>query len=224
MAKRKLKEWLESSPWVVLAGIVAAVLTFMINAGEQGWALYEKFTAKKPPEPSVEVASQRGFYVVRPTAEALKIPSVRNVFEGEKAIAKLLVKPPPVTGVVPLWPVQLLVLNPTKERLSLHSCTMHVYAPEMKLPAFSFGYFVSEKLELTATDEERLITIEPEGAQHIHVVFLMADIHRRQYAAPEYYSKPNRLDISCKDQSRREITARHTFYTPLKAADKRKLK
>jgi hypothetical protein len=214
--RRNLREWLESSPWVVLAGLIAAILTFLLNVGEQGWRLYERITAKAP-LPAIEVTAQRGYFLIRPTPEMLKLEVVQQVLSAEKSLTEIL-RPRPLTGRVPVWPVQLLVLNPTREKLNLHSCRMFVRAePEIKM-AISFGYFVSDTIDLKADDEERLFVVEPEGARQVQLMFVFAGLPEAPRTKFDLF-KPGYLDVSCRDQTRREIRTTYPIYSTLRAAD-----
>jgi hypothetical protein len=218
MTKRSLKERLEESPWFLAAGVVAAVLTFLIEVADKGVELYEKVTTK-PPAAVIEVASARGYHLVSPTERMKQIPVIQQLLDTEQVVKKLLIKPPAATGKVALWPVQLLVLNPTEDRLNLWGCRMTVSQKTSKFPIFAFGYFVSESLDVQAKDYERLIVIEPGTAQHVHVVFPFSGISAAQEPPDPSLFEPAYLHISCKDQLKRELRTSHPVYSRLRAQD-----
>lgn len=217
--RNRVKEFLDKSPWALGAVVFAAVLSFFMSAVDQGWRLYERVKAPTPARSAIEVVSQRGFDMVQPTDALRKIPVIQQVLSSDKFVHEALRKPPPVTGRVPMWPVELLVLNPTKEKLNLHSCQMLVRAPGFKLPSFSFGYFVSDSTQPSAEDSGRIINVEPEGALKVRLIFVFADLHYRQHQELSLFN-PAHIDLACKDQGRREVRTTYPVYSGIQANDK----
>jgi len=217
--RNRVKEFLDRSPWALGAVVIAAIFSFLLSAAEQGWRLYERVRAAPPPLGAIEVASQRGFLMVETTEDLRNIPVIRQVLSSEQFVHEALRKPPPATGRVPMWPVELLVLNPTKEKLNLHSCQMLVREPGNTFPSFSFGYFVSDGVDIRAGDSGRIIDVEPQGARRVRLIFIFADLHYRQHQKPSLFN-PAHIDILCRDQGRREVRTTYPIYSHIQANDK----
>jgi len=210
--RNRVKELLDKSHWALGAVIAAAVLSFLLSAIDQSWKLYERFKTPPPALGTIEVIGQRGFEMVETTEALRKIPVIQQVLGSDKFVHEALRKPPPSTGRIPMWPVEMLVLNPTKEKLNLHSCQMIARAPGFKLPSFSFGYFVSDSAQPAPEDSGRIIDVEPQGARKARLIFVFADIHYRHHQELSLFN-PGHIDIACRDQSRREIRTTHPIYS-----------
>ena len=81
MAERRnrVKEFLDRSPWALGAVVIAAVLSFLLSAVDQGWRLYERVKAPEPALSAIEIVSQRGFEMVE-TTEAQGRREVRTTY------------------------------------------------------------------------------------------------------------------------------------------------
>ncbi len=219
--RNRVKEFLDKSHWALGAVVVAAVLSFFLSAVDQGWKLYERVKISPLALSTIEVVSQRGFDMVETTEALRKIPVIQQMLSSDKLFHEMLRKPPPATGRVPMWPVELLVLNPTKEKLNLHSCQMLARAPGFKLPSYSFGYFLSDSAHPGAEDSGRIIDVEPQGARKVRLIFVFADLHYRQHQELSLFN-PAHIDIACRDQGRRELRTTYPIYSNIQGYDKQR--
>lgn len=212
--RNQVKEFLDHSPWALGAVVVAAVLSFLLSAGDQIWRLYERLKTPEPPASSIEILSQRGYEMVEATNALRNIPIIQAVLHSIDSIQKIQKEPELTLEKIPLWPVELLVLNPTKDRLNLHSCTLHVRYPGLMLPSVSFGYFVSDSFHLNAEDFGRIVQIEPQGAHKVRLIFVFADIQYKKHQELSLFN-PAYIDLLCKDQERREIRTTYPVYSSI---------
>ena len=215
--RNRVKEFLDKSPWALGTVVIAAVLSFLLSAVDQSWRLYERVKAPAPALSTIEVASQRGFEMVETTEALRKILVIQQVL----SVYETLGKPPSVPRRVPMWPVELLVLNPTKEKLNLHSCQMLVRAPGFKLPSYSFGYFVSDSAHPSAEDSGRIIDVEPQGARKVRLIFVFGDLQFRKQQELSFF-KPAHIDLMCRDQGRREVRTTYPIYSRIEAYDEQR--
>ena len=214
------KTWLNSS-LVLFAGAIAAVLTFILNIFEQGWRIKETVMAPAPPQPGIRVEDQRPYFSAPVSFELHKIPSVRDLIELEKHVKLMFqdeAKPPP-RGQVGVWPARLLVLNPSKQKLTLHSCRVLVQR-DSPFVSQSITYFLGDAIEKIRADRAgEFIEVDPDGARRVDVLFLFPpatfDLGSRFWGnlkdlteklkggITEPRSALNRLDIQCEDQAGR---------------------
>lgn len=221
MANRNwVKDFLEASPWALGAVAFGAVLTFVMTAAETGLRVYERVTSTAP-TPTREIVETSGFLLVSVTKEMEDVPLVRN---AQKFTALFKESDP---KRLPLWPMRLLVLNPTKESINLHTCRMAVSLPPALLSGVKFPsgraestlYFLSDTLPPKAQAADEPILVEPTKAKHVRLFFLFplldhlkekpqTDVERLK----SWFDSPVTAEITCRDTAKRELRATATIF------------
>jgi hypothetical protein len=221
MAKRNpVKDFLESSPWALGGIAFAAVASFLLTLADGGWRIYDRIKATSE-VPTIEVA-RFGAFVLAPVTPAMQEdPHVRAV----QGFSRILRDSDP--SRVPLWPVQLLVLNPTKDTINLHSCRLRISLPVGvytgvktlgNIPLESSEYFFSDAIaSVEARAAGKPIAIAAGEAKRVQLYFLFALLdHLREKGKEEdaftSFRPPVTAVVTCRDQARRELSATSTIY------------
>jgi hypothetical protein len=221
MARNWVKDSLESSPWALGAVVAAAVLAFLFTMLELGWRLFDRAGAS-PHAPTMEIAGLGRLRLVPVTPAMQEVELVRSALE--------------ISGFaggsdgkrVPLWPVQLRVLNPTRDAINLHGCSMRVILPldaykGVKLlgPLESSEYFLSDAIaSVEARAAGKPITIDPGEAKRMQLYFLFAVLTQTRQpgktgSSPAVFSDPAIAEVACRDEAGRELVAKSTVYGDL---------
>lgn len=217
--KNWVKDFLESSPWALGAIALAAVLTFLLTAIDQGWRVWERFRATKE-VPAMEIARLSAFVLAPVTPEMREVPEVRSIQELSGMFRDMNL------DRVPLWPVQLLVMNPTKETINLHSCRMRVTLPPDAYkgikafgPLESREYFFSDAIaSLETRAAGKPIAVAPSEAKRVQLYFLFVLLDRlrinpeKKNSAFWTFENPTAVVVTCRDQARRELSGTSTIY------------
>lgn len=217
MARNPVKDFLESSPWALGAVVAAAVLAFAFTLLDLGLRLSDRLAVRSA-APAMEIARLGRFLLVPATPAMQKMALVRNVQEISGLAGG------PDGSRVPLWPVELQVLNPTGAAIHLHACTMRVTLPLDMYKGVKFGsplesseYFLSDALaSVEARAAGKPIKVAPGEAKRMHLYFIFALLSRPQQrdkpASPAAFSEPAVAAVSCRDDAGRELVARSTVY------------
>ena len=217
MARNPVKDLLESSPWALGAVIAAALLAFTFTLLDLGWRLSDRLGAKAQ-APAMEIARLGRFLLVPATPAMQKIALVRNVQEISGLAGG------PEGNRVPLWPVELHVLNPAREALNLHGCRMRVTLPlhtykgvKVLSPLESSDYFLTDAI--ASADAEaagKPVQIAAGEAKRMPLYFVFALLTRVQPrdkpSSPAAFSEPAVVEVSCRDDAGRELLARSLVY------------
>ena len=203
-------------PWILIVGALAAIFT----AIEQGRRIWKDVTAPPPPQAAMRLDGQRPFFTARPSEELLKVPNIRGVQSVEKIVAQMLIDSPPITGEVALWPIRLLVLNPSKDELTLHSCKVFAEGPNPFVSG-SVAYFLGNALEkLQAANVDPFIEVEPDSARRADVMFVFPRTFTFGFFGKDVSYKESakainellkggltRANLRCEDQAGRTFSA-----------------
>ena len=221
MARNWVKDSLESSPWALGVVVAAAMLAFLFTVLDLGVRLFDRLGAS-PHSPTMDIAGLGGLRLVPVTPAMQKIELVRSALE--------------ISGLaggadgkrVPLWPVELRVLNPTRKAINLHGCSMRVILPldaykGVKLlgPLESSEYFLSDAIaSVEARAAGKPITIDAGEAKRMQLYFLFAPLAQPRQPAktgssPAVFSDPAVAEVACSDEAGRELVAKSTVYGDL---------
>ncbi len=217
MARNPVKDLLESSPWALGAVAVAALVACVLTALQLGLRISERVGVGGD-APVMEIARLGRFMLVPATPAMQKIALVRSVQElsGLAGGAE--------GNRVPLWPVELQVLNPARDALNLHGCRMRVTLPldtykgvKVLSPLESSEYFLTDAL--AGADAEaagKPAQIAPGEAKRMPLYFVFALLTRSQPrdkpSSPAAFSVPAVVEVTCRDDAGRELLARSMVY------------
>lgn len=122
-------------------------------------------------------------------------------------------------------PLRLLLLNPKKEKLTVHSCRgLLELGP---FPSRSMGYFVGTDFDKVRAEQfDPLIVIDPEGAQRVEMMFLFPHVQLgtsdSSHKGEKWQASFGKPEVQCEDQAGRTLrTSTSTVITspkPPKAA------
>jgi hypothetical protein len=217
MTRNWVKEFLESSPWALGAVVAAALLALAFTVLELGSRLWDRLGAKSD-APAMEIAGL-GRFLLAPTTPAMqRIALVRSVQEISGLTGG------PHRNRVPLWPVHLQVLNPTRAAINLHGCSMRVTLPLDMYKGVKLGsalesseYFLSDAVaSVDARAAGKPIKIQAGEAKRMQLYFIFALLsrppQRDKPASPAAFTEPAIAEVSCRDDAGRELVARSMVY------------
>jgi hypothetical protein len=219
MPKRNaVKEFLESSPWALAAVAFAAVASFLLSSIEAGLRIYERMQTRSEIA-TLEVADLRGFLLIVPSKAMADVPAVRQALGASKAWVGMFKSAANPSGRVAVWPVQLLILNPTSEPLNVHSCRMTVRLVGVKF-AFSAEYFLSDTPIVESKTAGLPIRVEARDAKRVQLMFVFGGLEHMAAVKPatgapamqDAFTSNEVVDISCRDQARRELRTTSTMW------------
>lgn len=203
--------FLKSSGLIAIGIAVGTVLTWGFGNFEEFLQLRAYLTA---PEAGIRIKRQAGILTIDATPELLKIPAFQSVFKLQGYFSKILINPPSTTNKFVVRPVQLLVLNPINEKLTLHSCRGSEVRTGIPWAIRSIGYFLGGDVQhLRASDVDPLIAIEPEGARRIELMFFFSYVPTLQEFGFKEGLEPRieKLEIQCEDQRGRTLSVSTKF-------------
>jgi hypothetical protein len=217
MARNPVKDLLESSPWALGAVAAAALVACVLTALQLGLRIAER-AGTGGDAPVMEIARLGRFMLVPATPAMQKIALVRSVQELSSGLAGA------EGNRVPLWPVELQVLNPGRDALNLHGCRMRLTLPlhtykgvKVLSPLESAEYFLTDALAgADAQAAGKPVQIAPGEAKRVPLYFVFALLTRFQArdkpSSPAAFAEPAVVEVTCRDDAGRELLARSTVY------------
>jgi len=215
------RQWLsKGSTPVLVIGALAASANFVLDFAEKGWRLRKEITAPEPPRAAIRIESQGPALTFPATAELLKIPSIRGALELQVKFVKLLkalpADAPSILQHFTVRPLHVLVRNPTKERLTLHTCRSTISRGSSLFVSRSIGYFLSEDIhKVRANEFNPLVAVNPDDVRRIEALFIFPYVPSVQgYGLKEELksggvkgtSSLGELELQCEDQAGRPLS------------------